>query len=511
MDVLTQIIATLTSDEVRRFKILSNRFKADEEKKLLLLFDAFRSGGIETREDDVVTELYGNLSPNSKNNYYRLKNKLFNSVEKSLLFYHYNDKSALEPHSYLQLSLIFEERGLYRETYHYLKKAEKVAIKNDQFNVLEVIYDEMVRLASKDIEVEIENILQRRKENFEKLQVTRMTSEVLGVISQQLKKRNFSDAGKKSESVIKLLEETREKLESHQRIFHSSSGKILIFRAVAAILQQKSAYAELEKYVKETFTEFKNAQIFNKENHSFRILMQIWRINSLGLLLRLEEAREGLNELKADLEMYNRRHFNEYAIYYYSAKINNDKSSGNLQESMALVQEALSIKEVTQSNVHELLMLISLADQYFCQEQPQSSLETLEKIRNHPRYLKLGEEIRFYLSVFEIVLCYETRSYAAAEQIYLKWKKDFKSLMKDGTYDKAARFAEIMMRLIEAAKEGKRIFLKSALKSFEQDFPPSKVSSNQVIMYEIYLQSLLEGNTYYPAFCEYVKLNAKSK
>ena len=330
MDVLTQIITSLTSDEVRRFKILSNRFKADEEKKLLLLFDAFRSGGMETVEDNVVIQLYGENTPNAKNNYYRLKNKLLNSVEKSLIFYHYNDKSALETHSYLQLSLIFEERGLYRETYHYLKKAEKVAVKNDQFNILEVIYDEMVRLASKDIEIEIEQILKRRKENFEKLQVTRMTSEVLGVIAQQLKKRNFSDAGKKNESVIRLLEETKEKLETHKQIFHSSSGKTLIFRAVAAILQQKSAYFELEKYVKETLQDFEENQIFNKENHAFRILMQIWRINSLGILLRLHEAKTALTELKAALEMYNRRHFNEYAIYYYSAIVNNDKSSGNL-------------------------------------------------------------------------------------------------------------------------------------------------------------------------------------
>ncbi len=509
MDVLIQIIATLTSDEVRRFKILSNRFKADEEKKLILLFDAYRAGGADTQEDDVVRSLYGDLSPNSKNSYYRLRNKLLNSVEKSLLFYHYNDKSALETHSYLQLALIFEERGLYRETYQYLKKSEKVALKNDQFNLLEVIYDEMVKLASKDIEVEIEGILNRRKENFEKIQITRMTSEVLGVISQQLKKRNFSEGGKRNDSVIRLLEETREKLESHQQIFHSAAGKISIFRAVAAILQQKSAYSELEKYVKETFTNFETHHIFNKDNHNFRILMQVWRINSLGLLLRLKEAREALSVLKEDLDKFNRKHFNEYAIYYYSAKINNDKSSGNLEASMLSVQEALGMREVIQSNIHELLMLISLADQYFCQEQPQKALECVEKIKNHSKFPKLGEEIRLYLGVFEMVMYYESRNYSRAEEAFTKWKQDFKALLKEGSYDKAYRFAEIIIRLCEAAREGKRIFLKSALKGFEQDFPPSKVSSNQIIMYEVYLQSLLEGNVYYPAFCEYIRQNEK--
>ena len=268
-------------------------------------------------------------------------------------------------------------------------------------------------------------------------------------------------------------------------------------------------YFELEKYVKETLQDFEENQIFNKENHAFRILMQIWRINSLGILLRLHEAKTALTELKAALEMYNRRHFNEYAIYYYSAIVNNDKSSGNLESAMQSLKEAMSMKEVIQSNVHELLLLISLSDQYFCQDEPLLAMETIEKIKNHSKYSKLGDEVRFYLIIFEIVLCYETRNYILAEQLYQKWKSEFKALIKEGIYEKALRFAEIIMRLNEAAKEGKRIFLKSALKSFEQDFPPSAVSSNQIIMYEIYLQSLLEGNTYYPSFCEYVSKNIK--
>ena len=122
MDILERIIENLTSDEVRRFKILSNRFKADEEKKLLVLFDAIRAGNFKEVEADIVTQLYGAVNARTKNTYYRLRNKLLSNLEKSLLFYHYNYKNSIESLSNLQLSMLYHERGLYREAFYSLKK-----------------------------------------------------------------------------------------------------------------------------------------------------------------------------------------------------------------------------------------------------------------------------------------------------------------------------------------------------------------------------------------------------
>lgn len=510
MDILEQVITNLTSDEVRRFKILSNRFKADEEKKLLVLFDAVRNGNYETIEEEVITQFYGDLSHNSKNNYYRLRNKLLSNLEKSLLFYHFNYKNTLEAHSNLQLALLLEERGLYKEMYYYLKKAEKVAIKNDQFNVLEVIYDEMIRLASKDVEVEVETILKNRKENFEKLQVIRMTSEVLGVISQQLKKRNFSRS-KKNENILALLEETRANLESHKEIFKSSSGKVMIFKTVSAILQQKSAYAELEEYVKETFTDFETHKIFNKDNHSTRLLMRIWRINSLWMLMRVKEAKQEIDALEEDLQLYSRRNFNEYALYFYTAKINNQKMRGDLDGAAQTLKEALAIKEVVQSSINELILLISQAEQFFCQKLFSLALDTLQKIRNHNKFDKLGEEVRFYLQIFEIILCYENRNYGMVDSLHQKLKNNFKSFFKDENYDRATRFLEILARINESSVEGKKISLKIIHKNFENVYHKSEISGNQIIMYELYLQSKVEGcgQSYYELFCDYVQKGGK--
>ena len=113
VDILERIIENLTSDEVRRFKILSNRFKADEEKKLLVLFDAIRGGDfkeVEERCCHPVLWQYGCQGQEQLLSPYATS--CFSNLEKSLLFYHFNYKNNIEAHSNLQLAILCRERVL---------------------------------------------------------------------------------------------------------------------------------------------------------------------------------------------------------------------------------------------------------------------------------------------------------------------------------------------------------------------------------------------------------------
>lgn len=506
MDILERIIENLTSDEVRRFKILSNRFKADEEKKLLVLFDAIRAGDFKENEDDVVRQFYGNISPKSKNSYYRLRNKLLSNLEKSLLFYHFNYKNSIESLSNIQLAILFRERALYREAYHNLKKAERVALKQDQFNVLEVIYDEMVKLAT-NFEIDIESVLKRRRENLKKIESLRAISEVLGVVHQQLTRRNYSRS-RKSESVIDTLESIKNSLEEHKDIFQSPSGRVMILKTVVTILIQKSAYKELVDYVKETFDYFEENKLFNKDNHPVRLTMRVWRINALLKMLHLREARKDIELLRDEIKMYKKQNFNEYAFYYYSNNVYTLKLLGELEKSNQSLKEAFSHKEILQNELYEPYLLLSLADQYFSQQKFEKAGEVISKILAHKGYSILGEEVKLYIRIFEIVTSYEDKKYEYAENCYKSVKKTFRTLLRDEFYQKPKKFLELIMRLNTAAIEGRNVFLKAAYRNFMTDYPPSEIGDNQIILYEVYLKSKLEESSYYHLLCEEVKKRA---
>jgi len=503
VDILERIIENLTSDEVRRFKILSNRFKADEEKKLLVLFDAIRAGDFKDIEEEVIRQFYGDTDAKSKNSYYRLRNKLLSNIEKSLLFYHFNYRNSLESYSNIQLATLYRERGLYKEALYNLKKAEKVAFSHDQFNLLEVIYDEMLNL-SNSLELDIEKILANRKENQHKLEILRANGEILGVITQQLLKRNYSRS-KRSESIIETLESIRDRLEEHKNFFQSGSGKIMIMKTVVSILIQKTAYRELEEYVKNVFEDFESNDLFSHDNHNTRLLMRVWWINSLLKTLKLEEAEQVTDCFYSDLQMYDRQNFNQYAFHYFSAKIYCFKLTGRLDEAGEALKEALSHNAILEDERTHLYLRLSLVDQYFCQMLFPQAIEVLKKITQHKKFNLFDEELQFYIYILEIVNSYEAGTYDRTTQLYKKIRKSFKKFVKDDFYAKANKFLEIVMRLNQAAIDGKRVFLKSAYKNFISEFPKPEIGDNQIILYEVYLLSKLEERPYYDLLLEEVE------
>ena len=362
MDVLEKVIFSLTSDEVRRFKILSNRFKADDEKKLIVLFDAIRSEKHVDAEEEIVKDLYASNDAQTRNRYYRLRNKLLENIEKSLTFYHFKYKDSIHAYYDIQLSIMFRERGSYQLALYFLKKAEKKARELDQFNILEQIYQEYTQLALKDIEIDIEEVLLRRKSNLEKIKIQRRNTEAIAIITQQLKKSNFS---KEKSSVIELLEKTQKSIEQSAEIFHSAEGRIQIFRAVSASLLQKEAYGQLVSYTQKTIGEFEAGNLFNNDNHAERLLMRLWLINGLFKTGRFAEAEVQLEAFEKEMTMYKRQNYNTYLFHYTNTRINVWKCLGKTKESGALITEALASKELRSEPEHELYLMRSLADQQF--------------------------------------------------------------------------------------------------------------------------------------------------
>lgn len=498
MDILERIIESLTSDEVRRFKILSNRFKADEEKKLLILFDAIRAGDYKANEDKVVRQLYTENDAKARNSYYRLRNKLLSNLEKSLLFYHFNYRNTIEALSYVQLALLFKERGLYRESHYQLRKAEKGALENDQFSVLEVIYDEMVKLAPYT-EIEIEQIIEKRRENQGKIEILRANSEVLGMVTRQLSRRNYS-RNKKTESVIETLQQVRERLEEHAHIFRADAGKIMIMKTAVAILIQKGAWRELADYAEETFQRFDEEGVFEGENFSLRMTLRIYRINALHKLLLLAEAKSEIDALEEDMEVMNRKYFFDFAFNYYNNRVFNLKYSGELAASGQVLQQALEDSPHFPQRSQKLYILISLADQEFCEGKYTQAGETIDQVMSHPAYQELDAELQFYIQVFQLVNLYEAGLYDTVSHSFKRFRKKFRSFFKDEFYTKAVKFLDILIRMNTAAIEGRKVFLKAAYRNFTEEFSPSEIGDNQILLYELYLQSKLEGAlSYYDA------------
>ena len=271
---------------------------------------------------------------------------------------------------------------------------------------------------------------------------------------------------------------------------------------MSTILFKKGAYRDLEEYIVKTFDEFEREDLFDRNNHATRLLMRIWRINSLAKLLEIHEVHEQLPLLWKDMKMYGRQNFNEYVVYYFRAKILNDTFMGNLDEATDTLKEAFRTKELTQNPLNELYLLLSQADIHFSQEVFAKAFETIRQILSHKKFSSLDVVVQFYLHIFELVISFEAKNFGYTDTRHSQFKKKYKRMLKDDEYARAVRFVEIIMRLNQAAIEGKKVFIKSAYRHFIDDFPPSEIGDTETIMYEVYLRAKVEEKSYYEAFQE---------
>src|SRR5689334_16938947 len=127
MDSVQQIITNLKKEEIRNFKIFTNRFQRQEDIKIATLFDLLRIGKFDDDDKKLMAELFPNGEGNA-NAYYRLKNRLKTELEKSLINLHHNLDEKIGTINNITLSSIFSYKAQYELSLYYLRKAEKIAL-----------------------------------------------------------------------------------------------------------------------------------------------------------------------------------------------------------------------------------------------------------------------------------------------------------------------------------------------------------------------------------------------
>jgi hypothetical protein len=499
LDILEKVIVNLTSDEVRRFKILSNRFKAEDEKKLIVLFDLVRSDKYGDEEQSIVKELYTLNNAQTRNRYYRLRNKLLENIEKSLTFYHFKYKDSIHAYYDIQLSIMFRERGGYQLAQYFLKKAEKKARELDQFHILEQIYHEYTQLAMKDIELDIEEVLARRRSNLEKVRILRRNSEALAIITQQLKASNFA---REKASILELLEKTKKNVEASADIFHSTEGKIQLFRTVSALLLQKEAYGQLVTYAETAIHELESNHQFNNDNHADRLFMRLWLINALFKTCDFVRTEEQLRIFEGEMVMYKKQNYYTYLFNYTNVRTNVLKCLGRNDEAGVLIRQNLLVRELRSDAENLAHLTLDLADHQFLSRDFAAAAATIADLKKLEGYDLLSDQARMFLDVFEMVVQLELEKYDFPAQAFLSLKKNYRKLLKQPSHERVTLFVELLIKVAASLEKGKTPALKAQFGRLQELFRENEHGSNEILLYDLYLQAKSTDGNYYELFVQ---------
>ena len=427
MDILHKTIQALSKKEIISYKIYTNRTKDVGIRKDVTLFDLIKkTNNKNATKTEAIANLYSQTS--SVNTYNKLKNRLLEEIDNSLVQFYFHETDVHFIHSELHLFHTFSLKQEWQVAYYHLQKAEKKALQTNSFLLLEIIYSEFVKLCTYYGKESPQVYIAKRNQNQEKVQEIRHLDDALTTIVYELtKKQTFGKAN--TTSVAKLnnaIKQVEQKKEFKNNILFKSK----LYHAISQILISKKDFTTLESYSIKTYQEFLKKNYFTKSNHDIKLLQLRYICNSLSWNKKHHEALHYCaTYYKAMCEHKNLLH-DANVFFYYNALANN-YSVLNTQKAIDVLTEAKGIAVIANHPSYLGYVYLNLAGAYFDLKQPKLAIKEIIKIYHHPVFERLNQSFKIQILMIDVLLRIECKQVDFAEKQLENILKEYPKLYNE--------------------------------------------------------------------------------
>lgn len=486
MDTLNQIINGLNKEELRFFRIYAGRVTNTQPRKDIELFDMIRQLGSSFTDEAACDRLYPG---GNKNPYYRLKNRLITDLCKSLTVQHFDEDDLIHAQNLLNLARFFHYRNSYELSNHFLKKAEKKALCLEQFELLDIIYSEYIRLSHETVSIDPETYMVKRRENAVKLKELRAIDDILATVKYKLKVSQNFDPGKNP--VMDMLQETVDGLTETDRIKESPVLRFRIYQAVSQILLQQHDYQNLEDYLLKTYQEFTNENLFGRSNHQTKLQMLTYLVNSLfkngkgGLSLSYAE------QLHVAMKEFDKLHYDRFHFFYYNALIFN-YSESDPEKAISLLIELQNTDRMKQATFYVLFVYLNLSVLYYKVKDYRASIRHLNKLFLHDSYKNADPSLKFSITIAEMQIRMELDDSDFLSYRLDQVRKDHSSELKASQNQRSKAVLDLIEDIALKGQSPKTSEFSKRIKAFVSTVNPESEESELITYNEWIDQKIKE-------------------
>jgi hypothetical protein len=492
MDSLLNIVKNLKKEEIRNFKIFTNRFQRQEDIKITTLFDLLKAEKYDENEKKLIAQLFPKGDGNA-NAYYRLKNRLKNELEKSLLNLHHNLDEKIGTINNITLSSIFSYKAQYELSLYYLKKAEKIALQNEFYDLLDLIYSQIIELGSNFNEINPLEYIEKRRENTKKSIVFMEAGNAIASVSYKLRKSNLG----KSEDIDHTLQDTLKELNIASEIYKIPNVKLKIHFCIRNILLQNRDFERLEKYMIDSLNEFESENLFTKSTHTTKITIITWIVNTLMINRKWSDAIKYTDLLLEELNKYNKLYYDNFIWTYYQSLITSYMSSDRIDEAIWLLEQIMELPAHKGVTFYEYAIYGNLSLCYYFKKNKSEAIKTLSRLFLKDIYPKLTTEYQFSISILEVILHYENANLDFVTYRIGEIKRQFRQLLKGDGYQDERAFLKLLANLCNRPDPLHDKNLVAQMEAFAGKTREFQIGSGKHIDVGLWVRSKLDKQHYY--------------
>ncbi len=487
---LTKIINNLQTSEIRYFKLFSSNYRQKGgEKRTVVLFNELRKNKVDEYSDEIQLLFFDQANANG---YYRIKNRLREDLESSLLSFHKGKINENKILNCIELSNIFVNRSMIDIAMSYLEEGEGLAIKLQRYDLLNIIYDRQIVLCNQLIDRDPAPYVRKKEKNHILYRQIQKIDLLLATVTYRLNQSNYS---KKDLGVVDLLENVLEEFQLKSKESLSFDNRLKINKVVRNILLQKRDYNELGSFLESSYRELSNANVFTTENHEEKIKMHVWMFNTFSKLKKLEKCEHSIRQLKECIE--DSVYYNKYVWLYYQSKTLLNVLNNTPQLAIQDLEE-LNRSIRPQYMLSELSINLNLAILYYYIKDMDSCFNYFSKVILSKEFSKISPYLQLNILVVELILRTDNGDFVYVNNKFKEIKRKFRIDLKKETYTKQSQFLDIFKKTFINSPDGRKLSSnKSSILSFSSKHADIEIASNELIDYSVWFKSKLDNNDYY--------------
>ncbi len=445
MDHLNGLIKSLNKEQVRFYKLFASRTRQAFDRKDLRFFDFLRKEKDAAQEEAFLQKLY---PASTKNAVYRLRNRLLSDLNKSLSILHYEDDAFIHACHMLALYRYFFGRNLLSTARYYLRRSERSADSIENYELLDIIYGEYIRISHESLHINPELYIEKRRENRKRLEDIRAIDDLLAVVTFRLKTtQNFSPD---TNPLLDLLKKTTDDFIKNRDLKNSPLLRFRIYRAVSQVLLQRHEYLPLEQYLLKTYREFERDRLFNRSNHDTRLQMLTYIVNTLFKTDKLKQSLQWAAELKSAMEEFNQLLFDKYFFFYYNALVIN-YSVLDPPKAISILEDLKDQARIRDNDYYHWFVYLNLAVLHFDQKQFRDAIKHFSKLSLLDGFKSADPSLRLKISIGELLNRYELQQSDVIEYKMARLKKEYKQLLAMESHREEKEMLEILRKMLNTA------------------------------------------------------------
>lgn len=499
MELLETIIRNLDKSEVRIFRTLSKKLQDEESTQYLQLFNYIYDNKLSNEQ--IMEKLGLDSNPNA---FYKLRNRLFELLTKTLVFIHYEHDIETNIYVNLACSRVLSRKNMGEEAVYFSEKALKNTEMTENNELKAHALTQLINLKQNILYEDTTELRKQREFTLEKEAELRAIDDYISRATLELKKINFSSNYHEFKHSIERL---FNKLSVKGSVSHSGRVRIFITTNILHLLLQQERYAHARDYFNEQFTSMEKDEVFNETNHDKKIALLDLYTNILIYNNDLSGALEQNENLWQELQKYDKIYLNSYEFLYHKNLYVIHTAKGTLKEYIGEFEnfyEKASKKKNKFYNTHfELITLINLIIGYFSFDEYDKVLALFDKLFTHKGFLNMAEEYVFATRLLHAVTLFDKQQYQDCVKKLEFITKEHKQFLAQKSAKSDNYFIQILQYLCQSGRtiqdKALATLVRKCIFKSNQKWPGSVI-----LYYKVWIHARYNHQNYYETFMHLV-------